>query len=388
MTFPKRQAAIVGVYTTEQGRGLARTSFSLELEAIKGAIADAGLTTDDIDGVVPMMAAVPGGHRPEMYWASQLGGRRITFGEIGYPNGVTKAALAISAGLANVVVVFFGKAGWKIGPGGKGVPTSAPRVSEWSGDPHGAYMTTWYALWAERYMKEFGVTSEDLAQVAVTHRYHATLNPDSLMGPRGELTIEDVVNSRMIASPLHLFDCALETDGGYAIVVASPEVARNCRTKPIWVLGGSNVTHTDSYTTFDPPWFPDEGHSVRRSGEIAFEQAGVTRDDIDVAALYDCFTITMLRNLEELGFCKIGEGAEYFKEGHTRLGGSMPSNTDGGLLSNTHCGLPHGLFTIEIARQLRGEAGARQVPDAKIGVSLAQGASVHGYAGTLIMAAD
>jgi acetyl-CoA acetyltransferase len=249
-------------------------------------------------------------------------------------------------------------------------------------------MTAWYALWAQRYMSEFGVTSEDLAEVAVTHRRHATLNPASLMGPRGELTVDDVVSSRMICSPLYLFDCALETDGGYALVVASAEVARGCKSTPVWILAGSNVTHTDSYTTIDVPWFPAEGHSVRRSGDIAFAQAGVTRDDIDVAALYDCFTITMLRNLEELGFCKLGEGAHYFREGHTRLGGSMPSNTDGGLLSNTHCGLPHGLFTIEIARQLRGECGERQVPNAKVGVSLAQGASVHGYAGTLIMAAD
>ena len=104
--------------------------------------------------------------------------------------------------------------------------------------------------------------------------------------------------------------------------------------------------------------------------------------------LYDCFTITMIRDLEELGFCKLGEGVEYFREGHTRLGGSMPSNTDGGLLSNSHNGMPHGMHTIEVVRQLRGECGERQVPDAKIGLSLAQGSSVHGYAGTMIMAVD
>jgi acetyl-CoA acetyltransferase len=156
----------------------------------------------------------------------------------------------------------------------------------------------------------------------------------------------------------------------------------------VWVIGGAEATHTDGYTTFDPPWFPGQGHSVRRSGDIAFAQAGVSRDDIDVAGLYDCFTITMLRDLEELGFCKLGEGADYFADGHTRLSGSMPCNTDGGLLSSTHCGIPHALFTVEVARQLRGECGERQVPGARIGLSLAQGASVHGYAGTLIMAID
>jgi acetyl-CoA C-acetyltransferase len=293
------------------------------------------------------------------------------------------------------VVVFWGKAGWKIGPGAKGVPVKrdgevggAPRGYDWAGDAHGAYMTPWYAMWAQRYMHEFGVTSEDLAEVAVTHRYHATLKPDSVMGSRGPLTVQDVVGSRMISTPLHLFDCAIDTDGGYAMVVASAEVARGTRGKPVWVIGGAEATHTDGYTTVDAPWFPEQGHSVRRSGDIAFAQAGVTRDDIDVAGLYDCFTITVLRDLEELGFCKLGEGAAYFKEGHTRLGGSMPANTDGGLLSNTHCGLPHGLFTVEVARQLRGECGERQVAGAKIGLSLAQGASVHGYAGTLIMAVD
>ena len=119
MAFPKRQAAIVGTYTTEQARSLDRTSVSLELEAIKGALADAGLTPDDVDGVVPMAASVEAPHRPEMFWAAQFGGRPMSYGELGYPNGVTKAALAISAGLANVVVVFWGKAGWKIGPGGQ-----------------------------------------------------------------------------------------------------------------------------------------------------------------------------------------------------------------------------------------------------------------------------
>jgi acetyl-CoA acetyltransferase len=388
MAFPRRQAAIVGTYTTEQARNLERTSISLALEAIKGALADAGLTPADVDGVVPMGPTGEAPHRPEMFWASQFGGRPLSYGEIGYPNGVTKAALAIAAGLANVVVVFWGKAGWKVGPGGKPMPEHAPRMYDWAGDVHGAYMTPWYAMWSQRYIREFGVTSEDLAEVAVRHRYHATLNPASVMGGRGPLSVADVVSSRMVSSPLHLFDCAIDTDGGYAIVVASAEAARGCRGKPVWVIGGGQATHTDGYTTIDPPWFPDEGHSVRRAGDIAFAQAGVSRDDIDVAALYDCFTITMLRDLEELGFCKLGEGAAYFAEGHTKLGGSMPCNTDGGLLSNTHCGLPHALFTVEVARQLRGECGKRQVPGARIGLSLAQGASVHGYAGTLIMAVD
>jgi acetyl-CoA acetyltransferase len=390
MGFPRRAAAIVGVYTTEQGRGLDRTSFSLELEAIKGAVAEAGLTVDDVDGVVPMSTrSLYGAPSPEQFWATQLGGRPLTFAQPGSPTpSIAKAALAISAGMCEVAIVFWGKAGWQLGPSGTPVPTSAPRVQEWHYDLFGGGYAQFYALWAQRYMHEFGATSEDLAEVAVVHREHALRNPDSVMGSRGPLTVEDVVTSRLITSPLHLYDCALDTDGGYALVLASAGVARNCATPPVWIIGGGEAVHTDFYATIDDPWFPDEGQSVRRAGEIAFAQAGVTRDDIDVAGLYDCFTITMIRDLEELGYCKVGEGAEYVKEGNTRLGGALPCNTDGGLLSNSHNGMPHGMHTIEVVRQLRGECGDRQVPGATIGLSLAQGASVHGYAGTLIMATD
>jgi acetyl-CoA C-acetyltransferase len=390
LAFPKNEAAIVGVYTTEQGRGLDRTSFSLELEAIKGAVADAGLTVADVDGIVPMSTrSLYGAPAADQFWATQLGGRPLTLAHPGSPTpSIVKAALAISAGMCNVAVVFWGKAGWQLGPGGSPVPTSAPRVQEWHYDLFGGGYAQFYALWAQRYMHEFGVTSEDLAEVAVVHREHAMLNPASVMGGRGPLTVEDVVTSRVVASPLHLYDCALDTDGGYAIVVASAEVARSCAKDPVWVIGGAEAVHTDFYATIDSPWFPEDGHSVRRAGDIAFAQAGVSRDDIDVAGLYDCFTITMIRDLEELGYCKIGEGAEFVKEGITRLGGALPCNTDGGLLSNSHCGMPHGLHTIEVVRQLRGACGSRQVPGARIGLSLAQGASVHGYAGTLIMAVD
>src|SRR5205823_4228909 len=162
-----------------------------------------------------------------------------------------------------------------------------------------------YAMWARRYMHEFSVTHADLAEVAVFTRYHATLNPDSVMGRKGEITVEDVLASRYVCEPLHLLDCSIDNDGGYAVVIASAERARDCRQKPVWILGGS-----------------------------------------------------------------------------------MPANTDGGLLSNSHCGDPSGMHTIEVVRQLRGECGARQVPGARIGVSLQQGWAVHGMASTLVMAAD
>jgi acetyl-CoA acetyltransferase len=249
-------------------------------------------------------------------------------------------------------------------------------------------MTPLYALWAQRYMYEFGVSSEDLAQVAVIHRDHAVLNPESVMGRKGPITIEDVVSSRMVADPLHLLDCSIENDGGYAIVIAAEEIARDCRQIPVWVLGGAEATATDVYQTFNNPWFPEGGKSVRRCTDMAFAMAGIGRQEIDVANLYDCFTITMLRDLEEMGFCKIGEAADYMREGHTRLGGSMPCNTDGGLLSNSHNTNPSGMSVIEIVRQLRGECGERQVKDARIGVALGQGGSIHGLASTIVLARD
>ena len=390
MSYQQRRAAIVGVYTTEQARFMDRTSISLQLESVKGALGDAGLTPAAVDGVVPLDLEPHGREtNAHMFWAEQLGEHPVTFMDTGLASGgLAKAALAVSAGLCNVAVLFWGKAGWQLGPRGTPVPDTAPRVEDFSFQLVGAHYPAWYALWAQRYMHEFGVSSEDLAEVAVTARYHATLNPASLMGSRGPITVSDVVSSRMVADPLHLLDCAIDNDGGYAIVVASEDIARDCRKPPVWVLGGAEAAYTDAYTTIDVPWFPEDGKAVRRTADMAFEIAGVSRDDIDVGGLYDCFTVTMLRDLEEMGFCKLGEGAEYFNEGHTRLGGSMPCNTDGGLLSNSHCTHPSGMSTIEVVRQLRGECGERQVPGARLGVSLAQGMAVHGQAGTLIMATD
>jgi acetyl-CoA acetyltransferase len=389
MTFPRRQAAIVGVYTTEQGKLPDRTSFSLELESIKGAVDDAGLAMTDIDGLLPMSSPDPT-YTHYQFWAEQLGERPQSLVGVGSASGqLAKAAAAIAAGLTDVAVLFYGRAGRFTGPRNAAVPVDrAPRVPEWSSHTAGAYFSTWYALWAQRYMHEFGITSEDLAEVSVFTRHHATLNPASIMGRRGDITVADVLASRWICEPLHLLDCALDNDGGYAIVVASAEVARGCRHRPVWILGGAEAYYTDFHTTIDDPWFPEEGKAVRKAANRAFELAGISRDDIDVAGLYDCFTITVLRDLEEMGFCKLGEGADFVKEGHLALGGKMPTNTDGGLLSNSHNGNPSGMHTIEVVRQLRGQCGPRQVPGAEIGVSMAQGAGTHATTSVLVMAVD
>lgn len=389
MASIQRTSAIVGIYTTEQRRSLRRSSTSLQIEAVKGALEDAGLTLADVDGVVaPITMESAGLKLPSpQHWAAQFGGRTLTFCDYaGGHLGAQKAATAISSGAARVVVLFHGKADLEIGPRGK--LNQTVHADPWESMAWGGYMAPWYAMWARRYMHEYGATSEDLAQVPVLHRHHATLNPASLMGARGELTIRDVVESRLIADPLHLLDCALDNDGGWAIVIAAADVARDCRRKPVWILGGAEAVDADLYKTIDVPWIGRTNSAARRVGEIAFAQAGITRADVDVANLYDCFSITFLRDLEELGFCGLGEAAEYVRAGHTRLGGSMPCNTDGGLLSNAHNGNPTGMMAIEVVRQLRGDAGARQVPDARIGFAFSQGAAVHGVCGSLVMAAD
>ena len=387
MSFPSRKAAIVGVYNSRQAKSLPCTAWALELECIRGALGDAGLTHKDVDGLIPMAFHTP--LSLHMQWAEQLGGRPITFIDVGGGAGaVAKAALAVSSGMANVVVIFFGNAGVRLGPQGNAGQPKAPRVPDMNYMIQGAYMSPWYALWTRRYMHQFGVPAEYLAEYSVIARHHAVLNPESVMGVKGEITVDDVFNSRMIADPLHLLECPLDNDGGYAIVVASEAVARGCKSKPVWILGGDEAVYTDPYQSIPRDWISSETQAVRATANKAFAMAGVSRDDIDVAGLYDCFPVTMARDLEEMGFCKLGEGAEYIHAGHVALGGKMPCNTDGGLLSHSHNGNPSGLQVTEVTKQLRGECGPRQVEGAKIGVALSQGWAVHGLAGTVIMAVD
>jgi acetyl-CoA acetyltransferase len=387
MPFPSRKAAVVGVYTSQQARAIPRTAWSLELECVQGALADAGLSHKDVDGLIPMAFDTP--LSLHMRWAEQLGGRPISFLDVGGGAGATaKAALAVASGTANVVVVYFANAGYRLGPQGSAGQAGAPRVGDMNYMIQGAYMSPWYAMWTRRYMHQFNVPAEHLAEYSTIARHHATLNPGSVMGSRGEITVDDVFNSRMISDPLHLLECPLDNDGGYAFVIASEAVAKDCRKPPVWILGGAEAAYTDPYQTITPDWIGNEGQAVRKTADLAFGMAGVTRDDIDTAGLYDCFPVTVARDLEEMGFCKLGEGAAYIHEGHLRLGGNMPANTDGGLLSHSHNGNPSGFQVIEVSRQLRGECGARQVEGAKIGVALSQGWAVHGLAGTVILAAD
>ena len=364
-----RLAAIVGVYMTQQGNLSDRSTGSLYVEAVKGTLEDAGLTPKDVDGIIgpgPEGAGISGDFSDNfgvpLRFHAQTG-----VGASSSSAGIGLAAMAVTHGYAEVVIVPTA-AGGAVRPGAappRGGPLASPFDAIW-----GTTRASDYGMVARRHMHEYGTTSEQLAEIAVAARKHATLNPASVMGSRGPITVEDVLNSRMIADPLHLFDCCLVNNGGGAIVVTSLERARSLRKPPVVMLGwGEGFTFHDfmaapSLTSFGGV----------QAAETAFGQAGVRREDIQVVGISDHFTIDVLIELEDAGFCKKGEGGAYVEGGALQIGGRLPTNTDGGFLSSSH-GASCGLYAItELVRQLRGEAGAHQVPDVQL-------ASAHGTGG-------
>jgi acetyl-CoA acetyltransferase len=237
--------------------------------------------------------------------------------------------------------------------------------------PYGPLVASNYALIAQRHMHEYGTTAEQMAEVAVTLRGHALRNPNAHM--TRPITVRDVLDSPMITSPLKRFDCALVSDGAAAAIVTGAARARDLRQRPVRLLGqGYGLSH--SYVG-EARRLPYSGAVM--SGQKAFAMAGVRHADIDVAELYDCFTITVIVELEDLGFCKKGEGGAFVQGGRIALGGELPVTTHGGLLSCAHPGLGGGFFhVLEGVRQLRGQAGGRQVDGAEL-------ALVHGNGGTI-----
>jgi acetyl-CoA acetyltransferase len=294
----------------------------------------------------------------------------------------------IAAGLCDTVVIVHARAGKRTGPGGqsRAITRRAPRVGEWSSDPWGMIFPTWYAQMAQRHMYEFGTTPEQLAEVAVTTRHHATLNPRAIMGRHGDITIDDVLNSRYVSTPLHLLDCCLDNDGGYAIVLTGAERAQDLPRPPVYVLGGATALWASTYEEFNDNYYPSPAGIT---GPKAMGQAGIRHDDVDVMSLYDCFTITVIRLLEDLGFCKLGEGGPFVQGGTLALGGKFPTNLDGGLLSHSHCGQPAGMGVIEVVRQLRREVEPqRQVHEPRIGFCHHQGTAVLGRHGSIVLTVD
>jgi acetyl-CoA acetyltransferase len=365
-----RQAAIVGIYMTEQGKLTERTAGSVYAESVLGALSDAGLGVKDIDGIIgtgPEGAGIAGDFSDNfgvtLRFQAQTG-----VGASSSSSGIGIAAMAIEKGYADVVIIPTASGG-AVRPGsrgGGGGPTPSPFEHIWGSNPAAIY-----AMAARRHMYEYGTTPEQLAEIAVAARRHATLNPASVMGERGLISIEDVMGSRMIADPLHLFDCCLVNAGGGAIVMTTMDRAASLRTKPIVLMGwGEGFTFHDIMTA---PSMTSFGGVT--AANTAFGQAGLSRDNIDVAGISDHFSINVLIELEDAGFCNKGEGGDFIAGGGIQLGGRLPVNTDGGFLSSSHGG-GCGLYTVvELVRQLRGEAGERQVENCDL-------AYAHGTGGT------
>ncbi len=359
------KAAIVGVGLTKQGVLPGSTSLGLQSEAFAIALADSGLRKSDIDGLV----SEPG--TTDMHWALDYvrAGRALGINPSysgsmamgGATAGalVQMAAMAVTTGMANYVACCFGDAA-KSGPkrpahaagGYLGVETSNYGV--W-----GAYgAASWSALTASRHMALYGTTTEQLGEVAVSTRHHASLNPAAMM--RKPITLEDHQASRMIVEPFHLLDCCLINDGGACLIVTTAERARDLAQPVVTIAGMGQGFTTQDHEREDWWYGPHQKDAVDR----AYAMAGVGPDDIQVAELYDNFTISVILWLEHAGFCKVGEGGSFVENGQIRLGGRVPVNTHGGHLSAGH---PQGWWTIaEGVSQMRGDAGERQVPGAEV----------------------
>lgn len=379
----KKEIAIVGIGETPPARRSPHDIRALTVMAVGDALADAGLSGRDIDGIVTDALIMPA-TAPHEYIAAQFGIERaydggISYGGTGIVCAPMVAAAAIEAGLAETVLCYFG-VDWGsrvTGPYGFHDLYPAKKAFE---KPYGFNgQPSYFALWAQRYMHDYGTTDADLAAIAVGQRANAMRNG------RGQkarpLDMDGYYASRPISDPLREADCCLISDGVCAFVVTTMERARDLRRPPVRVLGSGYasepISGDDIFTQrAELLRIPGAATATRR----ALEQAGITHDDVDFAEIYDCFTISCLMQIEGMGFCKPGEGGAFVRERGITVDGGFPVNTHGGMLGYSYLlGAEH---VIEAVRQIRGEAGAAQVPGAEIG--LVTGLSVPDY-GVLLL---
>lgn len=362
ITTPRR-VAIVGAALSDIGRVDELTSFELHFQAASRALADAGLAKADIDGfmscgtgtMAPIEVSEYLGMRPDWVDGTQVGGASWEF-------MVEHAYAAIALGLAEVIVLAYGSTARSDLKRGRRTnnPSFGARGPSQFDAPGGHTLIAKYAMTARRHMHEFGTSIEQLAEIAVSARYNAALNPEAHYKDR--TTIDEINSGPMIADPFTKGHCCLRSDGGGAIVMTSEQRARDCAKSPVWILGtGEAVSHT-TWSEWDD--FTES--PCARSGQQPFRRAGLRPRDVDVCELYDAFTCMLLLTLEGLGFCQKGEGGPYVEDGRLRVGGELPTNTDGGGLAHCHPGMRGMFLLVEATRQLRGEGGARQVPGAEV----------------------
>ena len=358
--------AIVGAAESDLGAVPAGTSpLDLIAQATTRALDDAGLKLSDIDGafvssnqmrMVPQNVCEYFGMQPKYFDSTNIGGASSL-------TQLAHAQAAIEAGQCTTALIVYGST-QRLASRAQ----ASPREYWFYESVYRPFLPpSGYALAASRHMHEFGTTREHLAQVAVAAREWALLNPKAW--EKKPLTVQDVLNARMVSDPLGVRDCCLVNDGGGAIIVTSAERAKSLKKPPVYVLGaGQAISHRfvscmENYTTT----------AAVQSGKEAYAMAGLGPKDVDVAELYDCFSITPIMFLEDLGFCPKGEGGRFVADGNIAPGGSFPVNTSGGGLSYCHPGHYGILLLVEATRQLRGECGARQVKDCEIALANGNG---------------
>jgi acetyl-CoA acetyltransferase len=368
------RVCIVGVGETDFVRGTDKSLTQLLIEASVHACEDAGIHPSEIDGIMSPwrynvrcedMVAGLGVKELKFSGRSEMGGASAVA-------AIQAAALAIDHGVAEYVVVATGQRGFS----GPRLGGTDPRILDYNNTimpnaeyrdnmeyPYGLMVPMQYfSLHANRWFYEYNPDPIGMQIVAMTCRKHAHNNPKAYMRGR-EMTAEDYQKSPMLVSPFRLFDCSLEVDGAGAVIVTSKKNAHRFK-KPIYIAG---IAEGHANVPDDMPTRPDIlDMGITYAAPRAFEMAGITRDEIDFAEIYDCFTFIVLRQLEEIGFCQRGEASEFVKNGRITYGGQLPINTHGGLLSQAHIvGINH---VVEAVKQLRGESGAAQVPNARIGL--------------------
>ena len=360
MTGLSRKAAIVGIGATEYSKDSGRSELRLAAEAVSAAIADAGLTPEDVDGLTSFTmdsnsesAVARSVGIPSLKFFS-----RINFGGGAACATVQQAAMAVATGVADVVVAYrafnersatrFGQVSTALA----GAPTSSGVDASWS-YPHGlGTPASQVAMVARRYMHVYGATSADFGRVAVADRKHAAVNPAAFFYGK-PITLEDHQQSRWIAEPLHLLDCCQESDGGIAIVVTSPERAKDLPNKPVVIAAAAQGAGSDQFIMTS--YYRDAMTGLPEMGLVGkqlWEQSGLGPQDMQTAVLYDHFTPFVLMQLEELGFCGRGEAKDFISDGAIEIGGRLPINTHGGQLGEAYI---HGMNGIaEGVRQIRG----------------------------------
>ena len=359
--------AIVGAAeTTQLGKIPDTSQIQLHADAALNAMEDAGLTAKDIDGVAtagesPVGIAHYLGIAPRYADGTSVGGCSFML-------HVRHAVAAIEAGMADTVLVTHGESGRSgIGRGGRGGAGGATLPDQFEGPYGGMGPTTMFTIGVLRYMKQYGMTHEQLATVAVVQREWAAMNPRASY--RDPITVEDVMASRLIAYPFHLLECCLVTDGGGALILTKAERAKDFPQKPVYIMGTGEsvespmVSQLKDFTS---------SQAFRIAGADAFKSSGISHGDVDHLMVYDAFAHLPIWGLEDLGFCERGEAAGFIEDGNTRPGGKLPLNTNGGGLSYMHSGM-YGMYALqESVRQMRGTAPA-QVPGAEVSVCLGVG---------------